>query len=172
MKPMTARALSMALVGGVAAVLFLSQGLLLWAGFIAWGVFLAAGGDTAALTKTIAGNLFGALLAWAALLIMHQFPVAPDSWLWIPRAAIVVAVTLLALSPATKVAPLSNLPAGLIGYAAVFGAFSIPVQDLTTLDRLTALHLYNPFILVALSMVVGAVVGWIAVRLAAAVGKR
>jgi hypothetical protein len=173
MSPMTARAVSMALLGGVVAVLFQTQGLLSWAGFIAWGGFLAAGGDTTALKKTIVGNIFGAFLAWSALMMMFQVYVAPDSWLWMPRAGIAMAVTLLVLSLAAKVELLSHIPAGLIGYAAVFGAFSIPLRpDLTGLERLTGLHLYNPFIQVPISMVAGAVVGLIAVKLAGALSKK
>jgi hypothetical protein len=172
MSPMTARAVSMALLGGVVAVLFQTQGLLAWAGFIAWGGFLAAGGDTTALKKTVAGNIFGAFLAWVVLMIVRQVYVAPDSWLWMPRTGIPVAVTLLVLSLAAKVELLSHIPAGLLGYAAVFGAFSIPIGDLTRLERLTALHMYNPFIQVSGSMVAGAVVGLIAVKLAGALSKK
>jgi len=172
MSPMTARAVSIALLGGIVATLFPTQGLLNWAGLIAWGGFLAAGGDNAALMKTIAGNIFGAFLAWAALMIMHVIYVAPDSWLWMPREAVAVAVTLLALALAAKVELLSHLLAGLTGYAAVFGAFSIPIMDLGGLTRLTGLHMYNPLIQVPMSMVVGAVVGLISVKLAGALSKK
>jgi hypothetical protein len=171
MSRMIARAVSMAVLGGVLAALFPTQGLLSWAGFVAWGVFLAGGGDLGALKKTVAGNIVGAFLAWAALVLMHQFPVAPDSWLWMPRMGIAVALTLLVLGLAAKVELLSFVPAGLTGYGAVFAAFYVPIRDLTALARLTGLHLYNPFIQVPTSMLAGAVVGWVAVKLAGALGR-
>jgi hypothetical protein len=43
---------------------------LVWAGFIAAGCFFAAGGDIKALTKTIVGITYGAIIAWIALLII------------------------------------------------------------------------------------------------------
>jgi hypothetical protein len=162
----------MAVLGGFAVVLFATQGLLGWAGFIAWGGFLAAGGDTAACKKTVAGNIFGAILAWVALMIAQQIYVAPESWLWMPRLAFAVAVTLLILCLAAKVELLSHLPSGLLGYAAVFGAFSAPIMNLNGMQRLSGLHMYNPFIQVSLSMVAGAVVGLISAKLADALSKK
>jgi hypothetical protein len=174
MSPTTARAVSMALLGGLAAALLPTIGLFGWAGFIAWGGFLAAGGDNAALKKTIAGNIFGAFLAWVALVGTRLIEVDPGSWLWVPRAGIAVAVTLLVLCLAARVELLSHIPTGLMGYAAVFAAFSIPIVSVNVqgLDRLTGLHMYNPFIQVALSMVTGAVVGLISVKLAGALSKK
>jgi hypothetical protein len=41
-----------------------------WVGFIAAGCFFAAGGDVKALSKTIVGMIYGAIVAWVALLII------------------------------------------------------------------------------------------------------
>jgi hypothetical protein len=58
-----ALSVSVALLGGIWA--FIALGplagfALVWAGFIAAGCFFAAGDDTKALTKTIAGIIYGA----------------------------------------------------------------------------------------------------------------
>ena len=172
MSPLTARAVSMALLGGLTAPLFLAGGLLEWAAFIAWGGFLAAGGDSAALRKTIPGYVFGAFLAWVAMMLRNQVDVSTGMWLWMPRAGIAAGTTLLILGLATKVELLSYLPAGLIGFAAVFGAISIPLMGMTGYERLNGMHLYNPFIQVVVSLIGGAIVGLLSVKLAEALTKK
>lgn len=173
MSPTVARGVSMALLGGVAAALLSWLGLLYWAAILAWGCFLTAGGDSTALQRTVAGNVVGAFLGWSALMIMFLIHVSADSWLWIPRVGGAVAVTLLILGLVSKVGLLSNVPAGLAGYAAVISAvFYVRIPDLPILGRMTGLHMYNPFIAVALSMVAGAVVGLLAVKLAGALSKK
>jgi hypothetical protein len=47
---------------------------LVWMGFIAAGCFFAAGGDIKALSKTIVGLIYGAIVAWIALLIIAKIP--------------------------------------------------------------------------------------------------
>lgn len=173
MSPTLARAVSMALLGGLAAALLSWLGLLYWAAILAWGCFLVGGGDRTALQKTVAGSVLGAFLGWAALMIMFQVHVPADSWLWMPRLGIAVAVTLFFLGLASKVELLSHVPAALAGYAAVISAvFYVRIPDLPILGRMTGLHMYNPFIAVVLSMVAGAVVGLIAVRLAGTMSKK
>ena len=179
MSPSTARAVSMALLGGITAPLFLAGGLLEWAAFIGWAVLLAAGGDTPALKKTIPGFVVGAFLAWLAMMIRNQVDVSAAVWLWMPRAGIAAAVALLVLGLAAKVDALSYLPAGLVGFACVFGALTFPSSvalDLQSTgpslgERLTALHMYNPFIQASLSLVGGAIVGLLSARLARALSK-
>lgn len=166
-----ARAVSTGLLGGVMVVLFVTQGLLFWAALIAWGGYAAAGGDSGALKKTIAGNILGAALAWVALMVTHLIIVSSDSWLWMPRIGLAVAVTLAVLVLASKVEVLSHLPAGLMGFAAIIGAYSIPIMQLDGWQRLTGLHLYNPFIQVVLSMIGGAVFGLLASRFEVALAK-
>lgn len=171
MSPLTARALSTAVLGGLALVLFLTQGLLAWAGFVAWAGFLAAGGDTTAFKLSVAGNIFGAVMAWAALMLITVIEVDPETALWMPRGIAAVAVTLFVLVMASRVELFSSVPAALLGYASVYAALSIPMYNLRGWERLTGMHMYNPFIQVVLSMVGGALVGLLAVRLAAALAK-
>ena len=76
MSELLALSVSVAVLGGIWA--FIALGplagfALVWAGFIAAGCFFAAGGDTKALTKTIVGIIYGAIIAWIALLSLCQF---------------------------------------------------------------------------------------------------
>jgi hypothetical protein len=63
-------------------------------GFIAAGCFFAAGGDIKALSKTIVGMIYGAIVAWIALLIIAKVPVPGLGTVW---PAIVVGVTVFFL---------------------------------------------------------------------------
>jgi hypothetical protein len=171
MTPLTARSTSIALVGGVAAMLFWTVGLLFWAGVIAWAACMEAGGDSDAVRKTIAGNTFGAVMGWIALTVALLIPVSPEGWVWVPRSAIPVAITLFFIVMATRVPLLSRLNASLYGYGAVFGAFLVIAAETTSLDRLTSVHLYNPVLAVVISMVGGAVCAPVATRLTAALSK-
>ena len=172
MSPLTARSVSMALVGGVAAVLLYSQGFLVWPALIAWAAFLDAGGDVSAVKRTIIGNVFGACLAWVTLLVALNVTFPSDSQMWIPRTAIAIAISLLLLVLATRIEALSRLSTSLYGYAALFGAYIIAVEGRTALEGLTSQHLNNPLILVVVSMVVGAVGGLASNRLAEAMAKK
>ena len=97
MSKLTGLALSIAVLGGVWA--FLALGplagyVLVWAGFIAWGCYFALGADTAALQKTIAGMIYGAVIAGIALALVGANP------LGLPGAtgpAVYIAVTVFLL---------------------------------------------------------------------------
>jgi hypothetical protein len=78
MTELLALSVSVAVLGGIWA--FIALGplggfALVWVGFIAAGCFFAAGGDIKALSKTIVGMIYGAIVAWIALLIIAKVPV-------------------------------------------------------------------------------------------------
>jgi hypothetical protein len=78
MTELLALSVSVAVLGAIWA--FIALGplggfALVWVGFIAAGCFFAAGGDTKALSKTIVGMIYGAIVAWIALLIIAKVPV-------------------------------------------------------------------------------------------------
>jgi hypothetical protein len=172
MTAVNARALSMALVGGIATMLFYSEGFLIWAGLVGWAAFLSAGGDVAAFRKSVIGTTFGAILGWVTLLLM-LFVVTPDgSWLWMPRTGLAVAVSLLLLGLAGNIGALSDIPLALYGYAAVIGGSTIVVEEVTRAQKLLSLHQYNPLILVVLSMVGGAVCGLVSNKLAGSLARK
>jgi hypothetical protein len=127
---------------------------LVWAGFIAAGCFFATGGDTKALTKTIVGMIYGAVIAWIALLIIAKVPVPGLGVVW---PAIVVGVTVFFLVIVASADLLSAVPANVYGYAALVG-YTLSAGKL---DALTAPDNSNPLFLIAVSSILGAVLGYL-----------
>ena len=162
MSELLALSLSVAILGGVWAFIALSPlagFTLVWAGFIAAGCFFAAGGDTKALTKTIAGLVWGAIVAWIALLIIARVPVPALGTVW---PAIVVGVTVFFLVIVASVDLLSCVPANVYGYAALVG-YTLSAGKL---DALTAVDNSNPLFLIITSAILGGVLGYLMGQLA------
>ncbi len=164
-----ALSLSIAVLGAVWAFFALldplSNFLLVWAGFIAWGCFFHTGGDNKALMKTIVGNVYGIIVAWIALLIIVNVPVALPVSLW---PAIVVGGTVFFLVIVSPWEPLSAVPANVYGYAATV-AYALSVPSPTPaegqaatgpLNNLLVVGFENPLILLTVSMVIGALFGY------------
>jgi hypothetical protein len=170
MSSLAALSLSIGILGGIATWLFLSiGGLLIWAAFIAWGCFFHTGGDVKALSATIIGNIFGAVVATLAALAILTIPGAAALGLplW---AGIVVAITAWAICIAANVKMFSVIPANVYGYAATF-AFLLQTPEKLSVAALTSVSLNNGLIVVGLSMVIGAVLGFISGKLGAAMTK-
>lgn len=170
MSQLVALSVSIGLLGGIATILYLKLGLLIWAGFIAWACFFHTGGDGAALKTTIVCNAFGALCAWVAAIIILSFPLADTLTLpvW---AGIVVGVTVLALCLAAQVKALALIPASVYGYAATF-AYLLQTPDTMAKDRLMSAGLGNALIVVIISMAIGALFGLASGKLAGAMGRK
>ena len=167
MSKVTALSVSIALLGGLWAFLALGPlagSVLVWAGFIAWGSFFHAGGDNAALQKTIAGMVYGAVLAGVALYLVGLNPLglaAPVG------PAVYIAATVFFLVIVANVGLLSCVPANVYGYAAT-AAYALQTANA---GSVTATDLTNPVLLVAVSAVLGAVFGLVSGKLAGALGK-
>ena len=167
MSKLTGLALSIAVLGGVWA--FLALGplagyVLVWAGFIAWGCYFALGADTAALQKTIAGMIYGAVIAGIALALVGANP------LGLPGAAgpaVYIAVTVFLLVIIANVPMLSAVPANVYGYAAT-AAYALQT---TGAGSPAAMDMTNPVLLVAVSSVLGAVFGMVSGKVAGMLGK-
>ncbi len=117
MPQLTALSLSIAILGAVWAYLALGPlagFVLVWAGFVAWGCFFHSGADDKALMKTIAGNVYGIVIAWIALLVIVNVPVEALGTVW---PAVVVGVTVFLLVIVASVDLLSTVPANVYGYA-------------------------------------------------------
>ncbi len=159
---------SVAVLGGIWA--FLALGplagfALVWVGSIAAGCFFAAGGDTKALSKTIVGMIYGAIVAWIALLIIAQVPVPALGTVW---PAIVVGVTVFFLVIVASTDLLSCVPANVYGYASLVG-YTLSAGKL---GALTAADSSNPLFLIVVSAILGAVLGYLMGQLAAALKPR
>jgi hypothetical protein len=167
MSKLTALALSIAVLGGVWAFLALGPlagSVLVWAGFIAWGSYFHSGADGAALQKTIVGMIYGAAVAGVALALVVANPLGLPASI---AAAVYVAITVFFLVIVAGINLLSVVPANVYGYAATAGyALSTNTANLTTTPDLT-----NPVLLVALSVVIGALFGAASGKLAGILGK-
>ena len=156
MSSLVALSLSIGLLGGVATFLFLQfmPHYLIWAAFIGWACYFHTGGTPDALKKTITGNVFGALCAWVAALLLVT--VSPGGALW---GGVIVGVTVMVMCLAAHLPALATIPASVYGYASVF-AFLLgnPTANLTK-ENLLAASPANALIAVAASMIVGAVFG-------------
>lgn len=174
MSQLTALSVSIAVLGGVWAFLALGplSGLVLvWAGFIAWGCYFHTGGDTAALKKTIAGNIYGALVALIALNIIVNVSMPALGTLW---PALVVGVTVFFLVIVAGCELLSAVPANVYGYAATV-AYSLQTpspENMGPMHSLMSVSMANPFVMLSVSMVIGAIFGMISGKVAGALTKK
>ena len=152
MPQLVALSVSIGLLGGLATILYLKTGLLIWAGFIAWACYFHSGGNNNALMNTIVGNAFGSFCAWIAALIILSVPAG------VVPAGIVVGLTVMALCLAAHIKAFSVIPASVYGYAATF-AYLLQTADSMTKDKLLSASLGNALILVIISMAIGALFG-------------
>jgi hypothetical protein len=175
MSQLTALSLSIGILGAVWAFLALgplSGFVLVWAGFIAWGCYFHSGANNNALTKTITGTAYGALIGWIALLIIVNVSVPALGVIW---PAIVVGATVFFLVIVASMNLLSIVPANVYGYAAIV-AYSLqtPSAPPSTgpLQNLTSASFANPLILLIVSMVIGALFGYASNQLSGALAKK
>ena len=166
----TALAISISVLGGIATFLVFgplaSIGIQIWIVFIAWATFYHCGGKESGLSKTLVSNIFGAILAWIALLLVTQIPLANSIGLplW---AGICVLITVFALVYAANNAMLNDIPASVFGYAATAGLALAGNK----LGAVTAASLENPLVTAVISLIVGAILGYISEKIAVAIAK-
>ena len=165
----TALAISIGVLGGLATWVCLGMiaGLQIWAIFIAWACFYHCGGGETGLKTTIICNIAGAVLAWIALLIVVNVSIlggVPGLW-----AGIVVGVTVAIMVLLANVPAFATIPAMVYGYASV-AAFGLLKAG--ALENLTAANFDNPLIAIVVSMVIGAVLGWISQKIAVAMSAK
>ena len=160
----SALAVSIALLGGLATYLFLTlgMGLQIWAAFIGWAAYYHCGGQTKGLMDSIAGAVWGAVMAAAAFALM---PI-----LGLPGAlgaAVAVALTVFVMIMGAKVPLLSSIPAAVYGYASTaaltLGAGAL-LKDVGGVMGI-------PAVSVIVSMIIGAIFGYISQQLAGALTK-
>jgi len=175
MPQLSALSLSIAVLGAIWAFLALgplSGCVLVWAGFIAWGCFFHSGADNNALSKTIVGTSYGALIGWIALLIIVNVPVPALGGAW---PAIVVGVTVFFLVIVASIKLLSVVPANVYGYAAIVGYSlhqpSTPPSS-GPLQNLTGASFANPLILLIVSLAIGALFGFASSKLSGVLAKK
>jgi hypothetical protein len=159
----TALAISLGVLGAVATWLFLGPlggALQIWAAFIAWGCFYHCGGKEAGLQSTILNTAAGAVIAAITLIvagagIADSLP--PAMW-----AALCVGVGVAAMVLLANVPMFSSIPAQVYGFAAVVALVLLG----NGAANLTGISLTNPVIAIILSMVIGAVFGYVSEKAA------
>ena len=165
----TALAVSISVLGGIAAFAFLSpfgMGLQIWAAFVGWATFYHCGGKEAGLAKAVTHNIFGAVMALVLLLLVTQIPLAATLGLplW---AAIGVVITVFIVVIAAKSPMLSDIPASFYGFASVV-ALALVGGKLAV----TSVSLENPFINIVISLVIGAALGYVSEKVAGVLVKK
>jgi hypothetical protein len=175
MSQLSALSLSIAVLGAIWAFLALgplSGCTLVWAGFIAWGCFFHTGANNNALTKTIVGTIYGAVIGWIALLIIVNVAMPALGSVW---PALVVGVTVFFLVIVASINLLSVVPANVYGYAAIV-AYSLQTPSAPPatgpLQNLTSASCANPLILLIVSLVLGALFGFASNKLSGALAKK
>jgi hypothetical protein len=159
------RAVSIGLLAGLTTFLALGpgagHGLHSWAIFIAWASFIHLGGGLEGLKKTILQNFFGALLGSVALGFATQLPsgisISYPAW-----AAIGVALTICAIVLASELPAFSDVSSSLLGYVAIL----IGALPEISVEKIVAPNLGNPIIGVAASLIIGALLAFIAEAIA------
>jgi hypothetical protein len=150
-------------LAGLATWFYLSVGtILVWAAFLAWACFFHNGATPAALKSTIICNTFGALFGWIAAVGIVFLPFGA-SMPFAPWAGIVVMVTVMVVCWASFIPALASIPSSFYGYAASF-AYMVQTPDVFTQAGLTSATLSNPFVLTAVSMAGGSIIGFVSAK--------
>lgn len=159
----TALAISVGVLGAIATWLFLGPlggALAIWAAFIAWGCYFHCGGKEQGLQSAILCNAAGAVIGGLTLLaagaaIGGSLPAA----VW---PAICVGIGVAAMVLLANVPLFASIPAQVYGFAAVV-AYTL-MKDAG--GSLTAGSLENPVVVIILSMIIGAVFGYVSEKVA------
>ena len=150
MDMLTALALSIGILIALWVKVGTMASLIVPAGIVAWACFFAAGGKTQGLQKTIASTLSGVVWVWLAMAIVGWMNMA--SWAWV-----LIGVVAFMLVLQSKVPILSFIPGAFCG-AAVTG-WAAPGTP-------------KGYVMVAVALVVGAVLGYISEMGAGMIAKK
>jgi hypothetical protein len=164
----TALAVIIGLLGGAATYLYLSDffglGLQIWAAFIAWASFYHCGGKVQGFISSILANLWGVLWGALTLIAFSNLDFGLEAPVW---AGICVAIGVGLMILGCKIPIFSAIPATVYGYAATV-ALALLTNSVPGLVEPT---LANPAVVIALSMIGGAIFGLISEAIAGAIAK-
>lgn len=131
-----------------------------WVTFIAWASFFILGGGRRGLLRSLACNLSG--LAISALTLLAIASTAGTPMI----AALLVGLGSAAMVQASKLPPLSALPAVVWGFASTVGT------TVATGKPITAPGLDNPVWITAAALVIGALFGYVSEWLGEALSEK
>jgi hypothetical protein len=167
MNLVTALAIVIGVLGAIATWLFLGPagplGLQIWVAFVGWASFFHCGGGEAGLKASVPANVWGAIMGTIALILVGQFGGGG-----LVVVSLIVGVTVFVLIIAAHLPLLASIPAGVYGYAsaAAYGLLMGEKASATGFGMGTGV-----FTTVAVSLIVGALFGWVSGKIAGAMAK-
>jgi hypothetical protein len=168
MNGLSALSVSIGLIAGFATFLAvgpLSGVFLIWASTISWAAYFALGGDDKAAINTLVCSIFGVVVATYAAYEIAT--ISPDAMLGFPlMAAIIVAVTVIAMCLAANIPALSAIPASVLGYSATV-AYLLQTPGKLSTDVLLNLGWDNPILIISFSLALGVGFGVASAKFAA-----
>ena len=160
----TALAISLGVLGAIATWLFLGPlgGMLaIWAAFIACGTFFHCGGQESGLSSAIVGNVAGAVIAGITLWVATQTGIGAQFGLPI-WAGICVGIGVAAMVLLANIPAFAAIPAQVYGFASVVALTLLG----NSAGKLAAISMENPVVVIILSMIVGAIFGYVSEKIA------
>jgi hypothetical protein len=160
----TALAIVIGVMGAIATWLAISIGspyLLIWAAFVGWGSFYHCGGKESGLKSSAVANVWGAICAAVALIALLAIGVSAIT------AGICVGITVVILILGAKIPALSAIPAAVYGYASTAALF---LHGAAAYGEGSG-AVIKVAVAVAISLVIGNILGYISEKIAGSVVK-
>jgi hypothetical protein len=166
MPALAALATSVGLLAVLATWLFgldplTTANLQVWQAFIAWGCHFMAGGKIEGSTKTVVCMSFGALVGMVSVMI-----IAPLGALGSLAAPVAVGLGATVIVLASSIPFLATIPASVYGFAAIAGLILLGPGTASSLSPTAAI------IPTILSVIIGAIFGYVSEFLAGALTKK
>jgi hypothetical protein len=163
MNIITALAIVIGALAAVATYLSLGTpfGLMVWALFIGWGSFYHTGGKEAGLQKSAVNHIWGAVVAAVTLAIIGGI-----AGIGVPMISILVGISVVVLVLGAHLPLLSTIPAAVYGYASTAAAVLMTAGVLGNSGEV-----FKTAAIVAVSLIVGNVFGYVSEKLAGALTK-
>lgn len=160
----TALAVIIGIMGGIAtwaAITIGSPYILIWTIFVAWGSFYHCGGKEAGLKSSAAANVWGVICAVAALIALTSMGVSAM------MAGICVGISIVVLILGAKVPAISAIPSAVYGYASTAALFLLGAATYGE----GSVGIIKIGVAIAVSMIVGNLLGYISEKIVGSVVK-
>jgi hypothetical protein len=168
MSSLLALAISIGVLAAVATFIGVadigSLGLQVWAIFLAWACFFHVGGKEQGIVTTIVCMTFGVIIGLLALWGNANLNPGLDGALW---AGICVGIGAFIIVLASSIPLFAAIPASVYGFAAI-AAFALLK---TGTDDLLNFGMGHPGVIVVLSIIAGAIFGYLSEKLAGILAK-
>ena len=179
----TALAVVIGVMGAIATWVAVTMGspyVLIWAIFVGWGSFYHCGGKEAGIKSSAVANVWGVVCAAVALIV--TLALAGSLGLAL-AAGLCVGVSVLILILGAKVPALAAIPAGVYGYASTAALFLLGVAGSAMASATPPVAYASVYgdgngavikaaVAVAISLIIGNVLGYISEKVVGAVVKK